>query len=313
LTLARQDEAGTDPVASGMTRIDRRSPTRPSGHADHVAWIRAGARLSATALSAATLVASWFIAMEMMYPGIIDDQFFGVMRHLASNQGPPSFRKNMGQFVNALLYNRSQLLPLVLTLALFPLLCLRTGWRRVPTPLLAVFAAGACGIGAIAILRPIAYTYLGAAQILLLPCFGLAVSPYLRGPPPAMRLGLGIVAFCTAATFQQAAALVLTTSTLPKAERREEVCRRLTEIIPPGELVDITGRHWYCFQGRNPWYEAYFLDNHPEDLLRARWLVLPIGKGTPQVIDAFELVEEIASTADPEQTYAYTLWRRRVL
>ena len=40
-------------------------------------------------------------------------------------------------------------------------------------------------------------------------------------------------------------------------------------------------------------------------------MVLGVGKGTPLCIDAFELVEEIPSRHDPDQTYAYSLWRRR--
>jgi hypothetical protein len=311
LTMGCQGEAGSHPFAVPQTRHRGLFRTWGSWHGNLNCWTRTGLRLSATALMAAILVASWVVAMEMMYPGIIDDQFFGVMRHIASNQGPPSFRKHVGQFANTLLYNRPQLLPLVLTLVLFPLLCLRWGWRRVPAALLALFATGVCGIGVVAILRPIAYTYLGAAQMLLVPCFGPAFSPYLRGPPPARRLGLGILALCTTFSFQQATSLVASTWTLPQAERFDEVCHRLTKIIPPGELVDITGRHWYCFQGRNPWYEAYFLRDHREDLLRARWLVLAIGRGKPPCIDAFKLVEEIATTADPDQSYAYSLWRRR--
>ncbi len=310
LTMDGQGEAGSRPFADFQTRQGLLTPTSGRGHGTVTRWTATGLRLSAIGLGAATVVGSWVVAMETMYPGIIDDQFFGVMRHIASNQGPPSLRKNLGQFANALLYNPPQLLPLALTLVLFPLLCFRTGWRRIPAALLALFAAGACGFVVVAILRPIAYTYLGAAQVLLLACFGPAISQYLRGPPSAVRLGLGILTLCTAFTFQQATALVASTWTVPEAERCDQVCHRLTKIIPPGDLVDITGRHWYCFQGRNPWYEAYFLRDYRDDLLRARWLVLPIGKGTPQFIDAFELVEEIATTADPEYTYAYSLWRR---
>ena len=40
-------------------------------------------------------------------------------------------------------------------------------------------------------------------------------------------------------------------------------------------------------------------------------MVLGVGKGTPLCIDAFELVEEIPSRHDPDQTYAYSLWRGR--
>ena len=310
LPMVGQGEAGSHPFSPPQTTRGRPSPTGPRRHGTLTGSTRTGLRLSATALVAATLVGSWVVVSETKYPGIIHDQFFGVMRHIARGQGPPSFEKNLRQFSDALLFNRLQLLPMVLTLVLFPLLCLRTGWRRVPAALLAQFVAGVCGIGTIAILRPIAYTYLGAAQILLLPCFGSAISQYLRGPPAAMRLGLGILALCTAFTFKQATALVASSLTLPQAERCDEVYHRLTTIIPPGELVDITGRHWYCFQGRNPWYEVYFLRDNPGDLLRARWMVLPIGRGTPGCIDAFDLVEEIATTADPQRTYAYSLWRR---
>jgi hypothetical protein len=311
LTTAGIGETASHWLMAPQATGELSSPIGSRGHASRAGWIRTGLRLSVTALVGAILVSIWMAIIETTYPGILHDQFFGVMRHVAGNQGPPSLRKNLGQFAKCLLFNRSQLPILVLTLVLFPVLCGEGRWRRLPPTLLALFAAGVSGIGIMAVLRPDTYTYLGAARILMLPCFGAAFGRYLQGPTSAVRLGLGVLAFCTAFTFQPATTLVAATWTLPPEERCDDVCHRLTTIIPPGELVDLTGRHWYCFQDRNPWAEAYFIRDHPEDLLRARWLVLAKGIGQPACLDAFEMVEEIASTADPELTYAYSLWRRR--
>jgi hypothetical protein len=311
LTKVRKDETGSHPSDAPQSAEGRLSPIRWRWQGTFSEWARTSVQLSATVLAITSLVGIWMAVIEAEHPGILHDQFFGVMRHVASDHGPLSFRKNLGQFANSLLLNRSQLPILILTLVLFPLLCGAGRWRRLPPTLPALFAAGACGIGIVATLRPDTYTWLGAAGMLLLPCFGPALNRYLSGPTREVRFGLVILFFCTTFTFQQAAALFASTWALPRAERFDQVCKRLTTIIPPGDLVGLTGRHWYCFQDRNPWYEAYFIRDHPEDLLQARWLVLAKGIGIPRCIEAFELVEEIASAAPPEYTYAYSLWHRR--
>ena len=82
--------------------------------------------------------------------------------------------------------------------------------------------------------------------------------------------------------------------------------------MPPGELVAVTALHWQFFQGRNPWREAYFSSLlNSDEVRRCRWLVLPPGLGTPDFLDAFELVDRLPSTESDGRNYGYTLWRRR--
>ncbi|MGE3807425.1 MAG: hypothetical protein AB7K24_22400 [Gemmataceae bacterium] len=274
-------------------------------------WRRALVHLGVTAILSMALVACWVGTMELHYPGIIDDQFFGLMRHIGRNQGAPELSKNLAQFGNMLLYNKPQLPILFLTLVLFPLALVHAGWRHIEPVAFSLYFAGLFGIVVVAVLRPIAYPYLGTVQILLLPCFAPALVRYLRGEPLAAAFGLGLLALCLVFAWQRPAAYVKAAFTLPEQERPDAVCRRLAEVIAPGERVNITGRFWHCFQGRNPWYEAYFLRNERDEMLRARWFILAQGVGTPAWIDEYELVEEVPASVDADYSYAYSLWRRR--
>ena len=270
-------------------------------------WWKAGVHLIAAAVVSALPMAGWAIYMEVNYPGIINDQFFGTMRYLAAHRPHvPSITTNIAQFYNSLLYTKPQVPIFLFTLALLP--CYH--WRQLSPNTLAIYYASLLALALLICVRSEASTYLGAIQILLLPCFIPALSRYITGPGTAIRFGLLLLVLFTLFACQQAVQLASLPWRWDPAERHDEVYRRLREIIPPGDLVDITGRHWDCFQGRNPWYEAYFLKDEPV-LLQAKWMVITVGIGVPPCIDAFELIEQVPSNVVTEQTYAYSLWRRR--
>jgi len=280
-------------------------PQRPA------AWTSAGVRLATTLATAAGVVAMWFVAMELLYPRAVADQLFGTLSLLKQTQGSGTFAEKSAVFWRTIRYNLPQLPTVVLTLVFFPALITGAGRRYASRSAWAVFLAGALGIAAVALLRPIAYTYLGAAQIMLLPCLGPAVAFATRGRSAWARLGLVLLALCALIAQRDVVRCVRSTFELPRRERLEVVFDRLRSIIPPGDLVAVRSLHWQAFQGRNPWREAYFsaiLDSG--EVRRCRWLVLP-PHAKPDYLDGFELVEEVPSDARRYYTYAYCLWRRR--
>ena len=268
-------------------------------------WWQAGYSLAISAIVAMVPVASWVFYMELQYPGILNDQFFGTMRYLSAHRPHvPSVMNNIAELYNSLLCTRSQVPVFLFTLIMLPW----CGWRRLAPNTAALYIASCLGLAILLVVRPEAYTYLGAVQILLLPCFIPALSRYLTGP--SAKLGMIFLAFFTVFSSQLAVQLATLPLRWNPSEYHDEVYRHLRKVIPPGDLVDTTGRHWDCFQGRNPWIESIFLKDEPV-LLRAKWLVIPVGIGLPPCIDAFELIEEIPTKVVSEQTYAYSLWRRR--
>lgn len=270
-------------------------------------WWEAAFRLLVAGLIAVLPALIWVLFMEYHYPGIINDQFFGTLRYLAAHRPHvPTILNNLEQFWNSLLIIRPQLPVLFLTIALF----LGQNRRYISPNLLAIYLTSLLALTFLLITRPEGYTYLGAVEILLLPCFIPAMSRYLLEPEANVRFGYLLLLLLTLFACQKA----VQEATLPwrwnPTERHDEVYRRLREVIPPGDLVNITGRHWDCFQGRNPWLEVAFLMDEPI-LLEAKWMVLRVDIGVPRCIDAFELIEEIPTTVHRDDTYAYTLWRRR--
>jgi len=275
-------------------------------------WGKAGLRLGVVAVIGATLAGTWYAVVEMLYPGAIRDQFFGTLGFLKDTQGSLALGDRLGVFLNTLFYNPPQLPASLMALILFPVVVAGRGWRRVAPLGLALYGAGVLGVVAVAALRPIAYTYLGAAQMVLLPCLGPAAARYFGGGRSSARIGIAALVLCAVVAWKDVALCGLSTWRLPAAERPDAVFDRLTALIPPGEAVAVTSRHWHAFQGRNPWREAYFsslLD--AREVRRCKWLVLAPGLGTPGFIDAFELVEQRPARGDPSRTYAYSLWRRR--
>ena len=95
LPMVGQGEAGSHPFSPPQTTRGRPSPTGPRRHGtlrDRPDW----PAIKHTALVAATLVGSWVVVSETKYPGIIHDQFFGVMRHIAQARDRPRSRRTCG-------------------------------------------------------------------------------------------------------------------------------------------------------------------------------------------------------------------------
>jgi hypothetical protein len=281
-------------------------------------WTRTSFRLGSAAAIAAVMGGAWYVAMEAMSPGIMQDQFFGHMRFLRETQGGGTVSEKIYAFANTVLFNPPQLSASVLLLVFFPAVVAGRGWRQVEPLALALYITGLLGLVAVAAARPAAYTYVGATLILLLPCFGPGIARFLGRSGPSGRLGFGlglaVLTCCTTIAYKDVARLGVLTWKLPHEERPDQVFQRLTTVISPGELVAVTPRHWYAFQGRNPWREAYLSSRaDPQEVLRCRWLVLYPGVGTPHFINAFERVEEIPSEAQTDGTYAYSVWRRKEL
>jgi hypothetical protein len=270
-------------------------------------WRHAAFQLLAAGLMALLPVLIWAFYMEHHYPGILNDQFLGTMRYIAAHRPQaPSVLNNLDEFWNTLLITRPQLPVLFVTAALF----LGQNRRYITPNLLAIYITSMLALIFLLVTRPEAYTYVGAVEILLLPCFIPALSRYLLEPATDSRFGYLLLFLFTLFASQKAVQEATVHWRWIPAERHDEVYRRLREVIPPGELVNVTGRHWDVFQGRNPWLEAAFLMDEPI-LLEAKWMVLRVNIGVPPCIDAFELIEKIPTTVDRDDTYAYSLWRRK--
>lgn len=288
------------------------------------AWGRLGAALFGAGFASAAIVAAWVVVIEKRHPGALEDQFFGTMRFLAKTQGKGPLQDRLSTFLrSALLYNIGPF-PMTATTAFFFPAAMRQR-KVVSSPgvgaaVWSVYLTGVASICAVAVLRPPAYTYLGASMLLMIPCFAPAIARFLleHRSKPKLATGLFILACCLGVASQKATGMIVATLRLPAEERANAVFRRLCDSIPPGESVAVTCRHWYPFQGRNPWREANFASlTSPHEIYRCQWLVLPARRSRlPYSIkafdlDAFVLVEEIHTEADRSNTYAFSLWRRK--
>ena len=264
-----------------------------------------------TGITAALLAGAWYVWINHHYPGVVRDQFEVISNYIKNDQMMGTALDRPGEFLRTMLFNRFQLLATMLTLLFYPMFVVGRGWRQTNCLSIAIYLAAATTIIFCGITRPSAYTYLGASQMLLLPCFGPAVSRYLTGKSAAsLRFGIAIVSFCVLFSFGDAARLGIRSLRLPERERPRAAFDRLREIVPADARVSATSRHWYAFQGRNQWIEAFWCSfSDPPETLKCEWLVLYPGMGMPDFIDAFTLVEELPNTASGDETYAWSLWR----
>jgi hypothetical protein len=175
--------------------------------------------------------------------------------------------------------------------------------------------ASVIGLIAVLVFRPRAYTYLGATQMFLLPCFGPAVAKIIYSSQTAARrwLGSAVLTGCVLLAVWYVVDLGRWTWQLPHEQRQQPAFARLAQLIPPGDLVAVRARHWYVFQGRNPWRDAFFSPlTSDEEVLRCQWLVLDPSAGMlPPFITHFEMVEDVPTQVKADRTYAYSVWRRK--
>ena len=273
-------------------------------------WISAVGHLAVAISTAGGMAAVWFVLIESLHPGAVGNQLFGTLGLLRDTQGSGTPAEKVAVFFYAIRYNLPQLPAVLLALVLFPVLIASAGWRSVGPTALALFLAGVLGIVTVAAIRPIAYTYLGASGMLLLPCLAAAIDYGIHGRSRLAKLGFVLLAFCAVIAQTDVVRLVRSSLELPHRERPNVVFERLHAVIPPGDPVAVRSLHWLAFQGRNPWREAYFsaiVDDG--EVRRCRWLVLP-PRVEPTYLDGFELVERVPTTAHRYRTYAYSLWRK---
>lgn len=272
------------------------------------AWGCAGLRLIATGLVTLALGVSWYATMEVLYPGAIARQLGSGLQQLKQLQCSGEWLQKIRDFGETIGHNPWQLPASLLALMLPVALA---GRQRFLSPLgWSLYLGALTAMSVVAVLRPSAHTYLGAAQILLLPCLGPVVLSWGDGVSRSARRGMAILSCCTAFACGQVVVLGLTACCMPDEERPDAVFRRLASTIPPTEPVATLSLHWHAFQGRNPWRDALFSGLvDPTEVLRCRWLVLPAEVCDPDYIGGFELIERRWAQS-PWRTYAYSLWRR---
>lgn len=260
-------------------------------------------------LLASSIFGMWVLAAEYIQPGVFESQFLEAMRW-ASND--PPFPGNFPLYVSTLVGSvqiQIFVLPVLLVTLLATPVALAERPHRIPA---ALFGAGLVGLWIVLGFRPAAYTYLWASAMVLAPCFAVAWHRYLTGEP---RLALGIGLALCAFAWVDPARNVVAASTLPEAEKPDEVIAALREAIPPRELVAVTARHWSAFQGRNPWREVIFLTRRNRTLLAdCDWMVLREGEGLdrPPQLPEYDLVKIVPSSAvDADLTFAYSVWKHR--
>jgi len=268
---------------------------------------------------------AWYNSTEAAFPGSIDDQFLGTMRHLGETQIRSDWLVQLGRLGSSYLYSPGQAPATALLLVGLLVVALRgrDPRRSIPGEVWSLLGTGVVGILVVAVLRPEAYTYLGAMQMLLLPCLGVSMIGYVHDsqetPRPdrerrPYRIGLvrGLIIACLVFAAKDIAVTVWFNARLQPEERADSVAQRLREWIPESDRVAVTARHWHVFQGRNDWREAFFssLESHQE-VLACHWLVLPKDCGQPAYIDQFELVESVRTRVPSHHTFAYDLYRRK--
>ncbi|MFM2095102.1 MAG: hypothetical protein RIS70_2226 [Planctomycetota bacterium] len=283
------------------------------------------------------MVLIWLHVTETFFPGAIDDQFLGTLRHLRATQLRGTLTEQGRRLLDSLLYSPGQLPATALTwCGLIAIVCRgRSAWRAIPFEALAIGATSVVGLVLLCFTRPEAYTYLNAIQMLLLPCLGVAVAAFatdvdhantgerdanLEGVRHRFRqrgfmrslIVSGALGVCVLAAIRDPGTVAWHYSTLSPRETAGEVASRLRGWIPATDRVAVTARHWHAFQGRNDWREAFFSSRiEAGEVLACEWLVLPKDCGRPDFLGGFELVEQIETDVPSHHTYAYDLYRRR--
>ena len=283
------------------------------------------------------MVVIWLHVTETFFPGAIEDQFLGTLRHLRATQLRGTLTEQGRRLLDSLLYSPGQLPATALTWCGLIAIVFRgrSAWRAIPFEALAMGATSVVGFAVLCFTRPEAYTYLNAIQMLLLPCLGVAVAAFATDvdhartgdkdahpegvPHLFMQHGFmrslivsGTLAVCVIAAIRDPGTVAWNHSKLSTSETAGEVASHLRGWIPATDRVAVTARHWHAFQGRNDWREAFFCSRiDAGEVLACEWLVLPKDCGRPDFLSDFELVEQVETAVPSHHTYAYDLYRRR--
>ena len=169
---------------------------------------------------------------------------------------PAPWLERFASFPVTLAYHPPQL-----AIALAGLVLVPWAWSRrelVHPPAIILWTGAACSLVLVAFVRPGAYTYFGATLFLFNALFALGFSRFVAAPSPDLRrAGWVAVAVCVAISGRSLVAHVWYASRLPDAERPGLAAQSVRAIVPAGDLVAVTPRHWHAFQGRNPWRDAF--------------------------------------------------------
>lgn len=276
-----------------------------------VRCLTAGIRLLISGGIAATLVCCWLLSVELRHPGMLRDQLFRGNLAFSAGGNPAPYLDRLHAFPSTLFFNASQLPGLAIVM-LLPLAWFQGESRSRPAERLWLTAV--IGLVVTAVLRPSAYTYVGAAFMLATPCFGLAASRFVANSGILGKVGAAVVLLCVLYACHDLGRFFGEMGHWNSGESPDVALAELQRLVPAGDTVAVTPRHWHVFQGRNPWRDAYLSSLRDDrEVRRCDWLVLYPGAGAPPYLDAFELRSQVDTRASRDHTYAYALWQRRAV
>ncbi len=272
--------------------------------------------IAAGAVTTIGLFSLWAVGMEWLYPGILDEQFFGAIRATQIYEGSASSSPaTILAFAARNLFVEATVVPGLLLAVLW----LPVAFRNLPEAkgeaaaatrrlAIALTVTGVVAMCASSLWRPTTYFYLWASAQLVMPGLTLVIARFLRAGDRLIPASVAAVAW---------AAVVLTIGAAflsgPR-ERLDGAHAALREIVPPGERVAVTTTHWIAFQGRNPWGDAAALYKFDPTLISTfDWLILGTGKGRDrpeQIMDQFELVDSVQTDIPTQLTYGWAVYRR---
>lgn len=271
-----------------------------------------GFDVGVAALACLGVVGAWIAWLEWRSPGLLRDQLWsGALPYVGGEQRLPWLTK-MRQLPATWLFHPPQLPVALVGLCAAPL-AWRGAWRKRANEW-TLWSAATCALILVALARPTAYTYFGATFAMLTPLFACGMARFVgRDNPRALRcLGWLLVVICAGLGARDQLHRLAAWPRVPAELRPAAVATRLRELIPPGDRVVATPRHWQVFQGRNPWRDAFLSTRSTDaEALRCQWLVLYPGVGEPPFLHHFELVERSLVAPDDPHSFAYSVWRRR--
>lgn len=266
------------------------------------------ARVAIAGFVSLVMVGGWVWSMEAGHPGIVHDQFIAGNLKYVNAERPATFPNRLRTFSLSILFDTPRAIALI-SIVLLPFRFPRVALSKLEISLLLI---SALGLLTLLILRPGAYTYLGATLVLLIPSLVATLAPFVVHQGRVSIPGLITVAACLGISQKDVIQSVSSIVRVPR-ELTANVCiEEIRDIIPSGDLVGVSPRHWYALQNRNPWRELFFVTTrHESEIINCQWIITYPGLGEPSFLSDYEMISEKASSFGPDETYAYTIWKRR--
>ena len=265
-------------------------------------------RIAWTTVVALLPVAVWWVGMEWLHPGIVTDQLLDGNMMYASQGTRVSIMEKIRSYLGAVEFDPPRLLVYVVV-GLAPFV-----WRERSPVRGEVALGGVAFVASIGLLfvRPTAYTYVGAVTMLLVPLFSTTMSRFICGAGERSKIGIFITLACLALAQRDGARYMFAAMTARESDSFAVNRDELTQLIPAGDLVGVSPRHWYAFQGRNPWRELFFVGTRGSDeILNCKWLVSDPGTGIPPFLDTYEVAASKKPIQSAGMTYTYLVWRKK--